>query len=290
MPKRTIVAVGALAGLVTLGAVATPQTQRQLRKAQKLLEKLSLVDGGGSGLDADLLDGQDAAAFAGAAHTHAAGEHTCPSDMAKVGPLCVDRYEASIWSNPDGSGIQFGLTGSDYPTSFPENGNWTTPLYAIAKAGVAPSTATWFQAQQACALSGKRLPTNAEWQMAAAGTPDGGPCVVTGSPRPTGTTGCESRWGMFDMVGNVPEWVADWIQGDTTPFAATPVFTANTPTYGGDFMVGVNPATFQGTGANFPAAVFRGGGSSTGGAGAGVFQLTAAAAPSATGSGFRCVE
>jgi len=33
---------------------------------------------------------------------------------------------------------------------------------------------TWFQANQACLLSGKRLLTNREWQGAAASTPDPG--------------------------------------------------------------------------------------------------------------------
>ena len=45
--------------------------------------------------------------------------------------------------------------------------------YAVSVAGVLPSTClTWFQAEQACRLSGKRLITNQEWQAAAAGTPD----------------------------------------------------------------------------------------------------------------------
>jgi formylglycine-generating enzyme required for sulfatase activity len=49
---------------------------------------------------------------------------------------------------------------------------------------------TWFQAQQACMSVGKRLPTNAEWQAAAAGTPDTGDaddhattCNTDGLPR-----------------------------------------------------------------------------------------------------------
>ena len=142
--------------------------------------------------------------------------------MVKVGPLCIDKYEASVWSRPDGTGTQYGThsKGDDFPETFPDTGNWIVPLYAVSKAGVMPSgDITWFQAQQACALSGKRLLTNAEWQKAAAGTPDGAPCIVsTSGPRVTGTPGCVSKWGTFDMTGNLAEWVTDWMQGNTIPW------------------------------------------------------------------------
>src|SRR5439155_4806066 len=109
-----------------------------------------------------------------------------------------------------------------FPTTFPGNGQWTQPLYAVSIAGVQPTgCATWFQAQQACALSGKRLPTNAEWQMAVAGSPDPGgvdngttDCNVAATGGASVNTGsrsaCVSRWGAFDMVGNMGEWTADW--------------------------------------------------------------------------------
>ncbi|MBI3353458.1 MAG: SUMF1/EgtB/PvdO family nonheme iron enzyme, partial [Nitrospirae bacterium] len=150
--------------------------------------------------------------------------------MVKVGNLCVDKYEASIWSAADGTGTAYGVFGGQtaYPGGFPANGNWTTPVYAVSRAGVLPSTSvTWFQAQQACALSGKRLLTNAEWQMAAAGTPDPGTdngstdcAVASASAVNTGSrSNCVSKWLVNDMVGNVWEWVADWMQGNTNPWA-----------------------------------------------------------------------
>jgi formylglycine-generating enzyme required for sulfatase activity len=93
---------------------------------------------------------------------------------------------------------------------------------------------SWFQAEQACALSGKRLLTNQEWQRAAAGTVDPGVnndglantmCNTDAAgPRNTGNAGatpggadsCISNWGVQDMVGNAWELVADWVPRSTT--------------------------------------------------------------------------
>jgi formylglycine-generating enzyme required for sulfatase activity len=221
--------------------------------------------------------------------------------MVKVGPLCVDKYEASIWSDANGTGTAYGVfTGqSAYPGTFPENGNWTAAVYAVSKPAVLPSSGvTWFQAQQACALSGKRLLTNAEWQMAAAGTPDPGTdngttdCAVNNAyPVNTGSrSNCVSQWMVNDMVGNVFEWVADWMQGNTNPWAPS-IGTAGA-SYGADLMYGINPAQSQGTGStNFPAALIRGGNVSNG-TDAGVFALLASLGPShsSNGIGFRCAR
>jgi hypothetical protein len=88
---------------------------------------------------------------------------------------------------------------------------WTSPI-------------TWFQAQEACANAGKRLPSNAEWQVAANGTPDPGPDngttdCNTASTFAVALTGsrsnCVSARRAFDMVGNLYEWVADWVPAST---------------------------------------------------------------------------
>jgi hypothetical protein len=161
----------------------------------------------------------------------------CPPDSVKVGPTCIDTYEASVWEVPAGSlaliqkiqagtvtlaelqagAFQRGATSDDYGAGCPDTGNGCVNLYAVSIAGVTPSRfLTWFQAVAAARNAGKRLPTNAEWQAAALGTPDGAPCNVSGGVANTGSAaGCVSDVGAFDMVGNVGEWVADWVPRST---------------------------------------------------------------------------
>lgn len=234
----------------------------------------------------------------------------CPPDSVKVGTVCVDKYEGSIWEIPAsnmtlvklvqagkatldeltaGGATELGCipnSQTPYPASFPVNGNWTAPVYAVSVPGVLPSTCvSWFQAEQACALSNKRLVTNQEWQRAAAGTPDDAASCNIANPMSTlpDTTGnapaCVSRWGAFDMVGNVWELVGDW-QAQAT---------AETDWLAGDFANDFSSVGGAGTGR--PGEVFRGGYWKMN-ANAGVFAIDASKDPSVTGPavGFRCAR
>ncbi len=223
---------------------------------------------------------------------------SCPLGMVPVGPLCVDKYEASVWPNPDGpNGLdpQLGIMLDDYTTCNDNGNDCKDKIFALSIENVTPSRfITWFQAQQACANSGKRLLTNAEWQMAAAGTPDPGDidtgfdeCNVSFANNPVDTgsrASCISNWLVHDMVGNVWEWVADWTQGSMSNIDATAGLT-----YEDDRLIRVNPAVNQGGGQNFPAALIRGGRFGLG-TDAGAFAMNASLAPSfeAGSIGFRC--
>jgi hypothetical protein len=267
-----------------------------------------------------------------AAMPAAAATLTCPADSVKVGNVCVDKYEASVWQIAPtstslvkkvqagkatladltgGGATQLGLAPSctpSYPANFPDSGQWTPVLgssppspglYSVSIPGVIPSACvTWFQAAQACRLSGKRLLTNLEWQDAAAGTPDPGTdngttdCNVSSvGPVNTGSRSlCKSSWGVFDVVGNVEEWVADWAERS---FLCTD-WTAQTSGIigGGDTMcMGRTVTGFNQLGQMVPGALIRGG-AWFDGSFAGVFAVLATVPPhlKSVQIGFRCVR
>ncbi len=254
------------------------------------------------------------AAVASLAAPAGAGTLKCAADAVKVGNVCMDKYEASVWQVPNNvslikkmqagkatladltaaGAVQLGCTSppislTDYPLAFPDDGQWTpvgvfdppSPgVYAASVAGALPSTCiTWFQAAQACALSGKHLATNREWQDAAAGTSAG--ACASGFLANTGAKpGCVSRWGAFDMVGNATEWVADWVPASDS-----------CPGWGGfsDDLMCLSGASST---SNGPGALLRGG-SHASATLAGVFSVAGSGHPGSMSDpiiGFRCAR
>jgi len=208
----------------------------------------------------------------------------CPVDAVVSGTVCMDAYEASVWRVPNATTInrglvtkiqqgkataallaaagatQLGTAGDDYAPCADNGQNCADDIYAVSLPGVVPSAhLTWFQAQAACENARKRLPTNAEWQAAVAGTPNPWPdngttdcntgsvfkAVATGS-----RTNCKSARGAFDMVGNRDEWVADWVPRSTSCGGWAPSVDQT-----GDMQCLAGAAT-----SGEPGALLRGGG------------------------------
>ena len=238
-----------------------------------------------------------------------------PSDSVAVGPACIDKYEASVWEIPNvpankslirkvkagkatltnltsptaiaNGVVQRGVASDDYGAGCLDSGNGCTDFYAVSIPGVTPSRfLTWFQATAAARNAGKRLPTNQEWQAAALGTPDPGATpgaedcnTNSAGPDLTGArANCFSDVGAFDMVGNIWEWVADWV----------PLSTA-CPGWGGfsdDFMCLAGASMTGGPGALLRGGVFDHG------TFAGVFAVDGNGAPTVAFSfiGFRAAR
>jgi hypothetical protein len=240
----------------------------------------------------------------------AAASGTCGLDAVPAGTACLDRYEASVWRVPDpattnaplvrkiqlglatildltaGGATRLGVGADDYAPCTDDGQNCAGDVYAVSLPSQIPSAhITWFQAQEACANSGKRLPTSAEWQVGADGTPDPGPDNRTTDCNSasnivsnTGSRGaCISARGAFDMAGNLEEWVADW----------APLSTACTGwgDVSDDRMCLAGASTEVGG----PGALTRGG-SFVDGTGSGPLAVVAGRRPSLPFSfvGFRC--
>lgn len=247
------------------------------------------------GIDAaDTLQGSRATLLGQLVSTETA---VCPEGMVELAAAtsfsCVDIYEAS----PD----------NDCPARNPVNIFDTQKNLADAecRATSKAKAAAWVyvtreDAQTACVRAGKRLPTNEEWQLFAAGTPDTKEVCVAdeSSADVTGSrSACISASGVFDAVGNVWEWTHDDVfdgeyNGRPLPSEgyvlqvdrggiATVSGTSSSALFGEDYFWAKPEGVY---------AIMRGGfyGSRED---AGVYTAHAATPPTVTGQaiGFRCV-
>ncbi|MBM4247068.1 MAG: hypothetical protein FJ148_25285 [Deltaproteobacteria bacterium] len=202
----------------------------------------------------------------------------CAADAVPSGGRCVDKYEASAWDIPPlatdviakvkagtvtladltaAGAVQVGYTGAPFfhaaiPPTFPIDGNFAAPIYAVSIPGVLPTTSfAGYQAHFACRLSGKRLLTPGEWLDAMTDTPDpdtddgasdcntGSPGTPTNAPSETGSrSSCVSVDGAFDGLGNVLELTRD----PDSPFGGAQAWT-----YGGLWWEGASASVETGS-------------------------------------------
>ncbi len=125
-----------------------------------------------------------------------------------------EAYERVMGTNPsyDGARIDAGFKGAKLPVEYVD----------------------WNEAQNYCQQAGMRLPSEAEWEYAArAGTTGSSYGDINGiawyqgnSGRTTHEVGQKvpNSWGLYDFLGNVLEWVADWYADQYLPDPHGPAF------------------------------------------------------------------
>lgn len=117
------------------------------------------------------------------------------------GVLCVDEYEASA------SELCPVLSPSTQVQTQENLNNFECSV--VSQQSVTPwRFVSLTQAQQLCARTGKRLPTDDEWYALASAMGDQSECIIdSNGPAGTGDTQCVTQSGIYDMVGNVWEWI-----------------------------------------------------------------------------------
>ncbi|MFQ5561819.1 MAG: formylglycine-generating enzyme family protein [Nitrospinota bacterium] len=99
---------------------------------------------------------------------------------------------------------------------------WKNGIYPAKKDRHPVQNVSWFNAEQFCKWSNKRLPTEEEWEKAARGPqrsryPWGNEFDIKKANFENGKTlevgsveGDKSFYGVYDMAGNVMEWTSSW--------------------------------------------------------------------------------
>ena len=141
-------------------------------------------------------------------------EGECPNGTTRIDlgerGYCIDIYENSV-------GPECGLTTPTQSIDTKNNIARRDCLSESVADSVPWTFVTYHQAKELCAKRGMRLPSSDEWYEAALGTPvDEVSCNVEGTLQKTGVTeSCVSAREVYDMIGNVWEWVDEEVQDGT---------------------------------------------------------------------------
>jgi len=212
----TLVALLVLVAHPAMGAVPGKKSAKELATGQKRNQEMPAATQAQKGSMAGVPAGE----FMMGSPTGDADEQ--PVHKVYVDAFSMDKYEVTVGQYA----VFLQAKGIDPPS------DWKT-MNQPANQKRPVANVDWADAAEYCKWAGKRLPTEAEWEKAARGTderlyPWGNDAPTPrhanygksgannyGALAPVGTLEAgKSPYGIYDMAGNVWEWVSDWYDND----------------------------------------------------------------------------